>query len=250
MPFFQHQEYRLYYRSEGRGPLLLILPGNTASSACHEGELAHFGQRYHAVAMDFLGTGQSDRLAHWPTDWFQQGAHAAARLIEHLGQERAIAVGTSGGAIVAHWLAILYPERIGALIADSAVATYPPGFWEAAVAERAQRTPGQASFWASAHGADWEQVVDADSAMLSHIPSGVDLYGGRLAGTACPVLLTGSLADDMLPHDAGEQLCAMARQIPDCQVFLTNRGGHPMMWSRPEDFRSACELFLRRQSAA
>jgi valacyclovir hydrolase len=250
MPFFSHQEHRLFYRTEGRGPLLLILPGNTASSACHERELAHFGQRHRAVSMDFLGTGQSDRLAHWPTDWFQQSAHAAAALIEHLGEEHAIVMGTSGGAIAAHWLAILHPGPVSALIADSEVAVYPPGFWQAAVADRAQRTPGQVSFWTFAHGADWEQVVNADSAMIQGVQTGVDIYGGRLAEITCPVLLTASLADDLLPRDVGEQLCAMARQIPDCRVFLANRGGHPLMWSRPEDFRAACDLFLQRLGAA
>ena len=250
MPSFIYREHRLFYRTEGHGPLLLILPGNTASSACHGGELAYFGQRYHAVCMDFLGTGQSDRLAQWPADWFQQGAHAAAALIEHLGEEHAIVMGTSGGAIVATWLAILHPARITALIADSEVATYPPGFWQNAVAERAQRTKGQVSFWTFAHGSDWEQVVDADSAMIASIPTQVDIYGGRLAEIACPVLFTASLADDLLPHDVGEQLCAMARQITDCRVLLTNRGGHPLMWSRPEDFRAACDLFLQRLGAS
>jgi hypothetical protein len=42
----------------------------------------------------------------------------------------------------------------------------------------------------------------------------------------------------------------MARQIPDCRVFLANRGGHPLMWSRPEDFLAACDLFLQRLGAA
>lgn len=250
MPFFSFQEHHLFYRAQGRGPLLLVLPGNTASSACHEGELAYFGRHYQAVSMDFLGTGQSDRVAPWPADWFRQGAHAAAALIEHLGEERAIVMGTSGGAMVATWLALLHRERITALIADSKVAVYPLGFWEGARADRAQRTPGQVGFWTFAHGADWEQVVDADTAMIQEVPTGVDIYGGRLKEIACPALLTASLADDLLPRDVGEQLCAMARQIPDCRVFLTSQGTHPLMWSRPADFRAACDLFLQRQACA
>ncbi len=250
MPFFSFQEHRHFYRIRGQGPLLLVFPGNTASSVCHEGELEYFGQRYRAVSVDFLGTGQSDRLAVWPTDWFQRGAHAAAALIEHLGEQRAIAIGTSGGAIVATWLALLHAERISALIADSEVSVYPPGFWDGAADDRARRTPGQVSFWSFAHGANWEQVVDADTAMIRGIPTGTDIYGGRLGEIACPVLLTASLGDDLLPRDVGEQLCTMARQIPDCRVFLANQGGHPLMWSRPEDFRAACSLFLQRLGAS
>ena len=47
---------------EGTGSLLLISPGNTASSACHPAELAYFGRQYQAVSLDLPGAGQSDRL--------------------------------------------------------------------------------------------------------------------------------------------------------------------------------------------
>ena len=33
MPYVTHDDHRLFYREQGNGPLLLILPGNTASSA-------------------------------------------------------------------------------------------------------------------------------------------------------------------------------------------------------------------------
>ena len=42
MPNFIHNSQRLFYREQGEGPLLLILPGNTASSACHPEEVAYF----------------------------------------------------------------------------------------------------------------------------------------------------------------------------------------------------------------
>ena len=62
MPHFAHHGHRLFYREQGEGTLLMILPGNTASSACYEGELNYFSRRYRAVSLDFAGTGASDRL--------------------------------------------------------------------------------------------------------------------------------------------------------------------------------------------
>lgn len=56
MPFFKNDNLSLFYNETGSGSLLLILPGKTASSACHNGELDHFGKRYHAVSLDFRGT--------------------------------------------------------------------------------------------------------------------------------------------------------------------------------------------------
>ena len=244
MPYFIHQERRLFYREQGSGPLLLILPGNTASSACHLGEMEHFGQRYRAVALDFPGTGRSDRVAVWPHDWWAAGAAAAVALLDQLGAQQCIAVGTSGGAAIALLLAIHYPGRVRAVVADSVVAHIPAEALRALLAERAQRTSGQVTFWRQAHGDDWAQVVDADTAMLaSHSGMGIDYFQGRLAQIACPVLLTASLSDPLLPAVAS-QLCTMARQIPRCCLFMTNGGDHPLMWSRAGEFRAVADAFL------
>jgi len=245
MPYFKHDDHRLFYRQRGQGPLLLILPGNTASSACHQGELAHFGRRYRAVSLDFWGTGRSDRLPVWPDDWWAQAARDAVALVEHLGQQNCVAVGTSGGAVVALLMAILIPERVSGVIADSCVERLPPGWAERALAERDRRTPEQVSFWQRAHGADWPAVVAADSDLLRRFAqSGGDWFGGRLKKVGCPVLFTASLADEALPQ-VGLQVCHMAEQVADGRAFLLNRGGHPVMWSRPRAFRRACAMFLR-----
>ncbi len=244
MPHFTHSGHRLSYCERGAGPLLLILPGNTATSACHEGELAHFGSSYHTVSMDFWGTGQSDRLVSWPDDWFEQAAHDAAALVAHLGEEEAIVMGTSGGAVVALWMAVLHPHRVKVVVADSTIATYPPEALLAELADRERRTPDQIAFWQGAQGEDWAQVVDADSDMLRRLAR----HGGRMVPEAlgliaCPVLLTALLDDELLPDVAG-QLPEMACQIPDTRLVLAKGGGHPMMWSHARQFRTVCDAFL------
>jgi len=242
MPF-PHNDHRLFYREAGEGPLMVLLPGNTATSACMQGELDYFSDRYHTVALDFWGTGQSDRLAVWPDDWFRQAAHDTAALIRHLGGQ-AIVMGTSGGADVALWLAVLNPDLVRAVVADSTVEIYPPDELRAEVHGREARTPGQVGFWRFAHGDDWEQPVDADSRLLLRL---ADL-DGRLAPEAletigCPVLFTATLDDDSLP-DVAVQVPSMAQRVPDARVYLTHGGAHPLMWSRPDEFRAVCELFL------
>ena len=244
MPTFHREQQRLFYREQGTGSPLLILPGNTASSACHDGELAHFGQRYHTAAMDFRGTGRSDRAAVWPSDWFEVAAHDSSALVAHLGGGPAILVGCSGGAIVALLAAILHPERVRAVIVDSTVERFQADAMEQVLAERSRRTADQVAFWSHAHGPDWEEVVDADTDMLRrYARDHPDHFGGRLPQIACPVLLTASLADPLLP-DAGAQMVAMASRIRDCRVFLSRQGGHPLMWSRAEQFRGIADLFL------
>jgi hypothetical protein len=57
------------------------------------------------------------------------------------------------------------------------------------------------------------------------------------------VLLTASLRDEELA-DVGPQVCAMTAQIPHARAFLAGAGGHPLMWTQPEDFRRAADCFL------
>jgi len=244
MPFFNFEENQIFYRQQGSGELLLILPGNTASSVYHQGELDYFSQTHQAVSMDFLGTGQSQRVQTWPVDWWEQGARAAGALIAHLGAERAVVTGASGGAIAALLTAILFPARVKAVIADSGLEIFPPGKLESEADGRDLNNPGAAQFWEKAHGPDWREVVQADSDMLRRFAqTGGDPFRGRLAQIACPVLLTGSLADESLPGFAS-QMESMARQIPDCSVFYVNQGSHPLMWSRPDVYRRAASAFL------
>lgn len=244
MAYFTYDNHRLFYREQGKGPLLLILPGNTASSACLQGELEYFGERFQAVSFDFMGTGQSDRLAFWPEDWWKQGADQATALIEHLGRDRCVVMGSSGGAVIALLMAIFHPKQVDAVIADSCVEKFPAESLRDEVSRRSQAPEELLDFWKFAHGDDWQQVVDADSnLMLRFAEQESDCFYGRLKEIVCPVLLTASLQDTDLPN-VGDQIVTMAEQIPDSRIFMMKKGAHPLMWTCPEDFREVSNYFL------
>ena len=244
MPDFTANGHRLHYRELGHGDLLVLLPGNTASSAHLQGELAYFGQSFHAVALDFWGTGQSERLPVWPDDWWQQGAVDAAALITRLNEAPAVIVGMSGGAAVALYLALDFPHLVRAVIADSFTPTFPSGTLVREVNARLPASPEAAYFWAVGHGADWQAVVACDGDLCRQFDqSGGDFFGDRLKEVRCPVLFTASLADDLLVDVAAQNL-AMVAQIPDSRVFFAREGAHPLMWSDPIAFRAAANAFL------
>ena len=244
MPHFTHNDQRLFYREQGEGRLLLVLPGNTASSACHPAELDYFGQRYRAVSLDFLGTGQSDRIEVWPDDWWEQSARAAMALVDHLGQDQCLVMGTSGGGVVALSTAVLFPERVEAVIADSCVEKFRPDWIRTVISIRNQRTLEQVSFWQHAHGDDWAQVVEADSDLFKRLAErDGDFFNGHLRQICCPVLFIASLQDQAL-QNVGVQVGSMCQQIPKSRAFLVNEGDHPLMWSKPQLFRSASDAFL------
>jgi valacyclovir hydrolase len=126
MPYFSSSGQQLYYREQGKGRLIIILPGNTASSACHQKELAYFSSRFHTASLDLRGTGQSQRCTNWSLDWWAQGGRDALALADHLGERYITLIGTSGGSAAALYAAIQFPERISGVIADSFVQFLPP----------------------------------------------------------------------------------------------------------------------------
>ncbi|HBY07772.1 MAG TPA: hypothetical protein DEH22_08320 [Chloroflexi bacterium] len=246
MPYFEWKQHQLFYREKGNGLLLVVLPGNTASSAHLQGELDYFGDRFHVAALDFLGTGQSERVAVWADQWWLQGAQQIVALIEHLGYGQAILMGASGGAVAALLAAIHSPARVKAIIADSFVEQVPPDEFRARVlADRAQRTHGQIAFWQAGHGDDWEQVIAADNAMIVRFADqGANWFQGKLDQTQCPVLLTASLRDPLI-SEVVPQFAGMVEKIPDCRLYLHHHGDHPLMWSESRVFRSMSDLFLQ-----
>ena len=248
MPYLKRDGWELFYREMGDGPLLIILPGNTSSSACHRGELEFFGRWYRAVSLDFRGTGQSGRMDPWPMDWWEASADDVGALIQHLGgDEEAIVMGTSGGGVIALKTAIRSPAVVKAVVADSCMGKVPPGWVDRLLAERGAETPEQVGFWSFAHGEDWRPVVDGDSDLLRRFgEAGGDWFGDTLAAIRCPVLLTASLRDGALPG-VGPQVAEMVEQIPRGEAHLFHTGDHPLMWTRPEAFRRVVLSFLEER---
>jgi valacyclovir hydrolase len=276
---FRWQGHRLAFREAGSkdADLLLLLPGSGASSASHAGELAHFGLKYHVIALDFLGTGGSDRVAPWPAGWWELGAEQAAALAAHLGADKYAVMGASGGGAVALLTALRAPGQVAAVVADSCVERLSPAELEHIVHERDPDTRGMtearegrnaeagdlilgrgvlslgrrlanrrlAGFWETAHGRDWPDVVAADSALLLRMSAsgGWDPLAGRLGDVRCPVLLTGCSADELLPGLDARQT-ALAARLPECRRAFFTGGGHPAMWTCSREFRRAADAFL------
>jgi valacyclovir hydrolase len=250
MPYFTATDgWQLHHLEAGSGSLVIVLPGSTASSAIHQNDIERLKGRYRAVSLDFRGTGKSGRISVWPNDWWQQAARDISALIAHLGYERAALIGTSGGAIVGLWCAILFPDQVSAVIADSVGYCLPPERLREEIANRRKYEPGAVQFWRDAHGDDWRQVIEADCAfLLEKADGGGTWYGEELAKVRCPVLISGSLNDEFYP-DLPEQAREMAQQIPEAQVFLVNGGNHPLIWSRADAFYRVAESFLEKHAS-
>jgi pimeloyl-ACP methyl ester carboxylesterase len=120
---FEHDGHDLAYSVYGEGPrLVVLLHGLLFSQRMHEPlarTLAERGNR--VVTLDLLGHGLSDR----PRDMWKYSmpffAAEAVALLDHLGVEEAVVLGTSLGANTALEMALAAPERLRGMVIEMPV---------------------------------------------------------------------------------------------------------------------------------
>lgn len=247
MAIFEHDGLRLHYLDEGRGPLVVLVPGNTAGARHLAGEVQRLSAMgYRAVALDLRGTGGSQRLDAFDDAWLDQCADDVAALVAHLDEGPAVVLGVSGGALIALGCAAAHPDAVRGVVADSFTPVLDEQLLRTTIQERATHSDLQQRFWADGHGDDWAAVVDADTRWLQArlADGGVDVTPS-LSDVRVPTMLSGSLHDDMLP-DVADGLVATAARLERCELHLYAEGAHPLLWTAPERFWEACAPFLRR----
>jgi pimeloyl-ACP methyl ester carboxylesterase len=106
--------HRVFFRSAGTGPVIVLVHGITSTSATWANVLPYLAERFTVVAPDLLGHGESAK----PRGDYSLGAYASGirDLLLALGHERATFVGHSLGGGVAMQLAYQFPEHCERLV--------------------------------------------------------------------------------------------------------------------------------------
>jgi len=233
------------YRSKGDGELIIFLPGNTASSIVYQPQIDFFSKYYLAVSVDYLGTGKSDRILDINENWWRFSARQVNALIKHLGYKKTIIVGSSGGSIVAMFLAADFPEKVSHLILDSFSVEFTNEMFENnVIKERSNPNDAQKQFWTYCHGNDWESIIKQDTKNIKRIvESGGYWLEEAPQKVKCPVLLLGSRKDNFIPN-IEQDFKLLSSQISDCRFVLSNKGGHPLIWTNTAFFNDEVLNFL------
>ncbi|MDO4493799.1 MAG: alpha/beta fold hydrolase [Clostridia bacterium] len=253
MPFFDDRGIRVYYEDHGdpNAAPLLLLHGNTASSALFAPVLPLFAERYRVIALDFPGNGKSDRIPRWQSDLWFGWAACAAELLRHLGTPRANVIGCSGGALAALNLALEVPELVNAVVADSFEGLVAdPALTDRIAAGRAfaKQNEGFCAFLQQLHGEDWESVLDADTdAVVRHAREVGAFCHKDIRALTVPLLLTGSAEDEMFPAGHYAQLFGeISGAAPLAEAHIFPHGGHPAMLSNAAEFLALSGAFFAR----
>ena len=114
---------RLAYTVHGEGPrLTILLHGLLFSQYMHEALAKALAERGHrVVTLDLLGHGESDRPPDMGRYSMTEFGREVVALLDHLGAEQAVVMGTSLGANTTLEVASLAPERLRGMVIEMPV---------------------------------------------------------------------------------------------------------------------------------
>ncbi len=271
---------RLRVEEAGRGePPLVLLHGFAASTFTWRAVLGPLARRHRVVAFDRPGFGFSDRPdpSHaLDRFWYRpEGAVTATfGVIDALGLDRPVLVGSSAGGAVAVGTALARPSGVRALVlVDAAVLSGdgpPPGVaavarlpaarrWMPwllrAGASRAASRPGALAVraWHDPAGITPEiaegylaplRVPGWDRALWGMTREvGRSRLDERLGELALPTLVVTGDDDRVVPAERSRRLAAA---IPGAELAVIEAAGHLPHEERPAAFLDAVERFLGR----
>jgi pimeloyl-ACP methyl ester carboxylesterase len=104
----------IHVAQAGSGPPVLLLHQTPRSWDEYRDVLPILGERFHAIAMDTIGFGDSSKPRE--PDTIESWAEVAVSLLDALGVARASLVGHHTGAVIATEIAASYPDRVDKLV--------------------------------------------------------------------------------------------------------------------------------------
>jgi 3-oxoadipate enol-lactonase len=119
MPTAKVGDINLYYEDQGKGEVLVLIPGIGCNSTYWFRQIPVFSKGYRVIAIDNRGVGRSDK----PEIPYTMGMLAAdiAGLLDSINVEAAHVFGHSMGGMIAQHFALGYPKRVQTLILGATV---------------------------------------------------------------------------------------------------------------------------------
>lgn len=245
-------DHRLVYLEGGSGPTLLLVHGFAADKDNWTRLARHLSDRFHLVAPDLPGHGESDRLESASYDIRSQVERLRA-FRAALGLERFHLAGNSMGGHIAAAYAAAYPADVESLILlDAAGVEAPEPSELSALLERGENPLVAAS------AEEFEELLDFLFVERPYVPAPIldhfaeqaaanrefhdkiwsDLGArplpleGLLPSIAAPTLVIWGDSDRVL-HPSGAEV--FQKGIPRARTVMLEGCGHVPMLERPEE---------------
>lgn len=266
---------RLAYTDEGEGPgaPLLCLPGLTRNSSDFEDLAAALGGRRRLIALTLRGRGQSDRDPEFLNYNVGIEGRDVLELVDHLGLDKVVVVGTSRGGLIAMLLAAVAKDRLaGVLLNDIGPEIAPAGLERImtylGIAPNARDFDQVAGALKATQGREFPDVPEArwlasarrwfdegpEGPRLNYDPKLRDAVEAASAQPApdmwplfdalegLPVAVVRGANSDLL---SGETVAAMRARRPDLIVAEVPNRGHVPFLDEPESLAALHALLER-----
>jgi pimeloyl-ACP methyl ester carboxylesterase len=232
----------IHYREFGAGAPLVILHGGWGYDIYpFDRQIAALSSTRRIIVPDRTGYGRSGRLQTQEPDFHRRAAAETFAVIEALGLERPVLWGHSDGAVIALWMGLDAPERLGGLIVEAThlFRNKPASreFFETMRDDPEALGERVASTLAREHGDGWRHLLAINGTAWLQIaidpltmgPSTGDLYDGRLPELRVPTLVIHGARDPRT--EPGELEALRAAEVaqdfsPALQFEILPDGGH------------------------
>jgi pimeloyl-ACP methyl ester carboxylesterase len=254
----------LHLEVEGDGPTVVLLHGFGGSARNWRPQQRALRSEYRVAAFDVRGHARSDApseaAAYAPACFVAD----VARVLDHLGVERAVVGGLSMGAGIAARFAVAHPERVRGLV----LAALPPGAeegtrqrgWALAFADAIERdgleAAGARFAWGPESGLDANAAKLVRAGFLEHPPHAI-------AHTLRALLAVqpgwSALADSLRPLDLATLVVVGARDpvslgpceklaaaLPRSELRVVPEAGHVVNLEARDAVNAALRNFLQR----
>jgi 3-oxoadipate enol-lactonase len=253
---------RFSYEAAGDPRLmpLVFLHGIGGAARAWRGQLEFFGDRYHAIAWDMPGYGDSTPL---PSVSIAAISDALQDFLERIGASEPVLVGHSiGGMIVQQWL-VKYPRAAAAVVLAQTSPAFgkTDGDWQKSFVEARLGPLDRGETMASlapvlvreligddpdACGMDVARECMASVPATSYRASMLALLGfdqrKALADIKVPTLVLSGSMDRNAP---APMMAKMATFVPSASYVELDGVGHLANLERPKAFNAALDRFLR-----
>ena len=269
MPFVRAGDIDIYYELQGEGPRVLNISGTGGDLRRRPSLASLLGEGFTVLSYDQRGLGQTS-IPDGPYSMAGYASDAAA-LLDALGWDRCMVMGTSFGGMVAQEFAITYPERVERLVLNCTSSggagnpSYPLHELQDLEPETRMRTQIRLSDarvtpeWERENASELEALLDQRRKMAAigadeprrelgarlQLEARVhhDVYD-RLPALTMPVLVCAGAYDGIAPPANSRAIVA---RVPNAR-YEEFEGGHGFFWQDPRA-AEVITAFLRGEAA-
>lgn len=269
-----HQVHYLEWGHRGLPPVL-ALHGGGQTAYMYEEIGAALGARYHVLAPDLPGHGDSDPLPPDTPFGREPFADAVAPLVAAFGFDRAAIVGASLGGITAITYAARSPEQVSGIVlidvghrleiqgvrrimeflsahesfgsldeAAIEIARYLPqrkNVRPASLSRNLRQRDDGRWVWKHRLGRGWRERMEQVDDFVPEADMMVEGLDRDAATLACPVLVLRGAASDVLSGEGAQEIVDL---IPRARLAVVERAGHLAAGDNPQSTVSLISAFL------